>query len=212
MQLPTYTNEIKKIREGFAVIAGCDEAGRGPLAGPVVAACVVLDPRDFLRSRRSGQWWGRVRDSKTVGESEREQLAVLIKQHSLDFGIGIVSEKIIDRINIHQASLLAMKKSVQALTTFPDYLFLDGVHAIKNFSVPQETCISGDSKIISIAAASILAKVARDQIMLRLDKIFPQYGFRQHKGYATRLHQDAIRRFGLISAHRRSFANSAQKM
>ncbi len=206
MKFPTYKHEQKKFHEGFLLVAGCDEVGIGPLAGPVIAATVVLDPDSIDGKRTKSKWWYRVRDSKTTSEAEREELVEFIKDHSLDFGVGIVSRETIDEINIHQAGMLAMEKSVSSLKQPPDFLFLDGIHKIKSISVPQQPVISGDEKILSISAASIVAKVARDQILKQLHETFPEYGFDQHKGYGTKFHRAAILKYGVTPAHRHSFS------
>ena len=187
-------------------MAGCDEVGIAPLAGPVVAATVILDPASIGKQRSKSKWWYRVRDSKTTNEEERNELVQFIKDHSLDSGIGIVSEEVIDKINIHQAGLQAMKESVENMKSLPDYLFLDGIHKIKSNLFPQESVVEGDVKILSIAAASIMAKVARDQILSNLHEQYPQYGFVKHKGYPTKVHKAAILKFGVTPVHRRSFA------
>jgi ribonuclease HII len=187
-------------------LAGCDEVGIGPLAGPVVAATVILDPQSIGKQRSKNKWWYRVRDSKTTSEEERAELVEFIKDHCLDFALGVVSHETIDRINIHQAGLLAMKKSVEGLKQTPNFLFLDGRHRIPTLSVPQEPIVDGDMKILSIASASIVAKVARDKILRELDKQYPTYGFVKHKGYGTRQHKQALLKYGVTPVHRLSFA------
>ena len=147
-----------------------------------------------------------MRDSKTVNERERSELERFIKDHCLDFAIAEVSHETIDEINIHQAGMLAMRKSVDGLKPKPDFLFLDGRHTIRGLDMKQEAVIQGDTKILSIAAASIIAKVARDKILGQLHAIYPQYGFGKHKGYPTRQHREAILKFGVLPVHRRSFA------
>lgn len=205
MRFPTYKHEIQKHLEGFELIAGCDEVGIAPLAGPVVAASVILDPNSIGRQRSKSKWWYRVRDSKTTDEEERSELVIFIKDHCLDFSVGIVSHETIDEINIHQAAMLAMKKSVDGLKQIPDFLFLDGLHQIKNLLMPQQAMVAGDAKILSIAAASIVAKVARDKILSELDELYPNYGFVKHKGYPTKMHKQAILKYGVLPVHRRSF-------
>jgi len=205
MQFPTYKNELQKLSEGFTLVAGCDEVGIGPLAGPVVAATVILDPSSIGNQRSKSKWWYRVRDSKTTSEDERADLVKFINDHSLDSAVGVVNHGTIDKINIYQASLLAMKKSVDSLKNVPDFLFLDGRHQISSLSVPQQAVIDGDAKILSIAAASIVAKVARDKILRDLDEKFPEYGFMKHKGYPTKQHKAAILKFGVLPIHRKSF-------
>jgi ribonuclease HII len=192
---------------GFRQIAGLDEVGRGPLAGPVVAAAVVL-PRGF---RHAG-----IKDSKLLSAKQREELAPLIQASAVSWAVGIVDVSDIDRLNILNASLRAMLKAFAALAPRPDYLLIDGKQVIPPgwFSqgkstgpLPQQkTLVKGDQLCLSIAAASIVAKVARDAIMKDIDKLYPAYGFAEHKGYGCASHLDALRRFGPTPAHRRSFA------
>jgi ribonuclease HII len=191
--------------DGLALVAGCDEVGIAPLAGPVVAATVILDSSSIGKQRSKNKWWYRVRDSKTTNEEERDELVEFVKDHCLDFGVGVVPRETIDEINIHEASMLAMEKSLHSLKHFPDFLFLDGIHKLKKFSLPQQTVIDGDVKILSIAAASIVAKVARDQILHQLHEIYPQYGFDKHKGYGTKFHREALVKHGLTPEHRITF-------
>src|SRR5438105_3074387 len=138
MRFPTYKHETQKLHDGFLIVAGCDEVGIAPLAGPVVAATVILDPASIGKQRSKSKWWYRVRDSKTTTEAEREELVTFIKDHALDFSVGVVSHETIDKINIHQAAMLAMEKSVSALKLSPDFLFLDGIHKIKTIAIPQQ--------------------------------------------------------------------------
>jgi ribonuclease HII len=205
MQFPTYKYETEKIGEGFKFIGGCDEVGIGPLAGPVVAATVILDTNSVKGNRSKNKWWSRVRDSKTVNEKEREQLVLFVKENCLDFSIGVVSHETIDEINIYQASLLAMKKSVDGLKQKPDFLFLDGIHKLPKVAISQQAVIDGDAKILSIAAASIVAKVARDKILSELHEIYPEYGFDKHKGYGTKFHHSALVKHGVTPIHRITF-------
>ena len=173
-----------------------DEAGRGPLAGPVFAACVVLDP-DY---RIEG-----LADSKTLSEDQRNRLTVAIKTHSVAWAIGFASVKEIDRINILQASLLAMKRAVESLSFIPDRVLVDGNHSPR-LRCPVSTIVRGDSLVPEISAASILAKTARDAEMVALHQRFPHYGFDRHKGYSTERHIAALRIHGVSVVHRRSFA------
>src|SRR5918994_6005015 len=191
---------------GFNCIAGLDEVGRGPLAGPVVAAAVVLAP---------GFTHPDVKDSKLLTAEQRERLSPTIRESALCWGVGVVEVEEIDRINILKASLLAMVKAFRALQPVPDCLLIDGnqmipagffqMSAISKELPQQRTIVKGDQLCISIAAASILAKVARDTMMVELDKTYPEYGFAHHKGYSCILHMEALRRFGPSPIHRRSF-------
>jgi len=199
--------EEETYSRGFKCIAGLDEVGRGPLAGPVVAAAVVL-PRGFSHPD--------IKDSKLLSPSQRETLVPIIKQNAVTWGLGIVEVEEIDRINILRASLLAMGKALKALRPIPDCLLIDGnqkipaeffrVKSIAGKPRPQQrTIVRGDQLCFAIAAASILAKVARDAMMVELDKSYPEYGFASHKGYSCVAHLAALRRFGPSPVHRRSF-------
>jgi ribonuclease HII len=205
MRFPTYKYETQKYLEGFKFVAGCDEVGIGPLAGPVVGATVILDSKNIIGLRSKNKWWSRIRDSKSILESERELLAQFIKDNCLDFGVGTVSQETIDEINILQASLLAMEKSVNGLKLVPDFIFLDGVHKLTKLPIAQQAVVDGDAKILSISAASIIAKVARDRTLNELNEIYPEYGFDKHKGYDTKLHREAILKFGITPMHRKTF-------
>jgi ribonuclease HII len=185
---------------GYQYIAGIDEAGRGPLAGPVVSAAVIL-PDSFNCPG--------VTDSKKLSEKKREALFPEINAQALAVGIGMASHQEIDQINILQASLLSMKRAVQNLTLYPDYLvpdylLIDGKFTI-DMELPQQAIVKGDSKSISIAAASIIAKVTRDRFMATLHKTYPQYNFIQHKGYPTKAHKQAIIEYGPCPVHRKTF-------
>lgn len=181
---------------GCSRIAGIDEAGRGPLAGPVVAAACILP---------EGRLFANLNDSKQLSAGEREILfAEITTCPDLIYGIGIVDVETIDRINILQATFLAMRKAVEALSIPPDYLLVDG-NQIPPFEIPAESIVQGDGLSISIAAASILAKVTRDRIMIELDLKYPKYGFKRHKGYATEQHLEAIHIHGPCTIHRKSF-------
>jgi ribonuclease HII len=182
--------------EGFVRIAGLDEAGRGPLAGPVVAAACILP---------SGTFFPQLNDSKKLTPKQRETLYAEITSCSkLLYGIGIIDEKTIDSVNILQATFLAMRKAVEALSIKPDYILIDG-NQVPPFDIPSESIVQGDGLSISIAAASILAKVTRDKIMMELDEKYPKYGFKQHKGYGTGQHLEAIQAYGPCPIHRKSF-------
>lgn len=190
-----FFHETKAAEEGYKSVAGVDEAGRGPLAGPVVAAAVVVRDPSFRE---------KIADSKKLSEKKRQRAFVEIFE-KCEVGIGEAGEKEIDEFNIHNATLLAMKRAVEDLKTKPDYLLIDGR---MNIPVAQErTClVSGEDKSVSIAAASIIAKVYRDSIMMKLDRLFPRYGFRKHKGYGTKEHFRAIKKYGPSSVHRKTFS------
>ena len=181
---------------GARRVAGVDEVGRGPLAGPVVAAAVILDPAAPIDG---------LADSKTLGERRREALAEQIRDRVLAWALGRAEVEEIDRINILQASLLAMQRAVAALAPPPDYALVDGNHCPR-LACPAEAVVRGDSRVAAISAASIIAKVARDREMVELDARYPGYGFARHKGYPSRLHLDALRTLGVTSVHRRSYA------
>lgn len=191
--LEIYEQDLRS--KGLQMIAGVDEAGRGPLAGPVVAAAVILPPGVRLLG---------LNDSKKVTPANRDRLYEEIKEKAVSFSISSVSEKEIDIINIYQASLKAMRSAVIQLQQIPDYILVDAVK-IPEISIPQLPLVRGDGLSASIAAASILAKVTRDQIMSKYDKEYPQYGFARHKGYGTRDHLDAICKYGPCPIHRISF-------
>lgn len=176
--------------------AGIDEAGRGPLAGPVVAAAVILPPECGITG---------IDDSKKLSAASRKEAWGRITESAVAFGIGIVEHEVIDTINILRAALRAMEIAVQNLNTRPDFLLIDGNQGL-SIPMPQETIVKGDARCSSIAAASILAKVTRDSIMERYHEIYPQYNFRSHKGYATREHLDALRRHGPCPIHRMTFS------
>lgn len=176
-------------------VAGVDEAGRGPLAGPVVAAAVVFRPGTHIEG---------VRDSKVLTASVREELFERITAEAAAFAVGVVDHQTIDAINILQATYRAMHAAVRNLPSSPDYLLVDG-NRFCDIGIPFATIIDGDTCCFSIAAASIVAKVTRDRLMVEYDRLYPGYGFAKHKGYATPEHRRAIQRLGLCSIHRRSF-------
>ena len=177
------------------IIAGVDEAGRGPLAGPVVSAAVILNPQANLRG---------LNDSKKLSADKRQSLSNEIKIHSVSWSIGVATVQEIDDINILRASLLSMTRAIKNLSEVPEKVIVDGQYT-PEIDVPCEAIIRGDSLVESIMAASILAKVERDKIMLELDKKYPNYRFGQHKGYPTKIHMDALREFGPCIEHRQSF-------
>jgi ribonuclease HII len=180
---------------GFNHVAGCDEVGRGCLAGPVVAAAVVLDPDRYIPS---------ICDSKTVTPLERVRLYERITRAAVCWGVAACEPLEIDTINIHQASLRAMRHAVLGMTPLPDFVLVDAFR-VPELPMAQRAVVHGDTRCTAIAAASIVAKVTRDRIMLELHGRDPRYGFDRHKGYATREHLDAVSRFGYSEAHRRSF-------
>jgi ribonuclease HII len=179
----------------FDIIAGVDEAGRGPLAGPVVAAAVILDPKNPIEG---------LADSKKLSESQRNRLSVLIKQHVLSYSIAEASVTEIDQLNILQATLLAMQRAVNGLSLQPDQVLVDG-NRLPKLTIPALAIVKGDSKVNAISAASILAKVARDAIMVAYHEQYPEYAFHIHKGYGTKQHLAEIEKFGCLEIHRRSF-------
>ena len=193
-------NTFEKIayQEGYQVIAGVDEAGRGPLAGPVVAAAVILPP-DYVNSE--------INDSKQLTALKRDELFEIIHREAVAIGTGIVDTDVIDNLNILQATLQAMREAVLELSTSPDFILIDGLHKIPLIT-PQKPVVKGDSLSISIAAASIIAKVSRDRIMEMYHRQFPQYNFRQNKGYGTKEHIDAIKKVGICPIHRVSFTKN----
>jgi len=196
MKYPNFNEEKKLWLKGYKVVAGLDEAGRGTLAGPVVAAAVFVKPNsNFLLKG--------INDSKKLSEKQREHLYnILIKNKDIKWGIGIVSETVIDRINILEATKLAMKKAIKNIK--PDFLVLDGNFSLK-LDLPQKSIIKGDGKVMSCAMASVIAKVTRDRLMKKLHKKYPHYGFDKHKGYGTKVHFANIEKFGSCKIHRKSF-------
>ena len=193
--LLTMEKEAELRAKGFMAVCGIDEAGRGPLAGPVVAAAVILPEGIELPG---------VNDSKKITEKKREVLFDFVKEHALAYGIGQASEQEIDEINILQATFLAMRRAVEALDVPADFALVDG-NRIQGLDIPAETVIGGDGKVLSIAAASILAKVTRDRYMREMAQTYPEYGFAKHKGYGTKVHTDAIKEYGPCPIHRKSF-------
>ena len=189
--------EIEKhfSEEGFQLICGIDEAGRGPLAGPVCAAAVILPPNSVIDG---------LNDSKKLTDKKRRELFPVITENALAYAIAFSDEKEIDEINILQATFLAMERAIKQLSVQPDLLLIDGNRA-KDFGIQAETVVHGDSLSASIAAASVLAKVTRDDLMLKQAEIYPQYGFEIHKGYGTKAHYEAIAIHGPCPIHRRSF-------
>lgn len=187
--------EFENKYSDLGAVAGIDEAGRGPLAGPVVAAAVILPKDIFLPF---------LNDSKKVTEKRRDVLFDQIKQEAIAYGIGIASNALIDEINILQATYEAMREAVSKLNKTPDILLVDAVH-IPGINIKQVGIVKGDAKSVNIAAASILAKVTRDRLMLEYDKIYPEYGFASNKGYGTAKHIGALKAYGACDIHRRTF-------
>jgi ribonuclease HII len=199
--LPTLTHETGLWARGYSRVAGLDEAGRGAWAGPVVAAAVILPPDDpDLMRHLAG-----VRDSKQLTAARREALLAAIEEHARAWGVGAVPPVGIDALGIVPATRRAMVLALQALSCPADYLLLDHI-SLSDLSLPQQSLPKGDARVLSIAAASIVAKVSRDRMMVELDARFPGYGFARHKGYGTALHQAMLTALGPSSAHRRSFA------
>ena len=188
-----YENEA--FAEGFSLVCGVDEAGRGPLAGPVCAAAVILPPHLDIPG---------LNDSKKLTDKKRRELYDVITAQAVSYGIAFATEREIDEINILQATFLAMARALSQLDPKPELALLDGNRA-KDFGLPVRTIVKGDSLSASIAAASILAKVTRDRFMEEQDTIYPAYGFAIHKGYGTKRHYDALREYGACPIHRRSF-------
>lgn len=191
--------ESQLFKKGHKLIAGIDESGRGPLAGPVFAAAVIFPKNVHIKG---------LDDSKKLSPAQREKLFIVIKKKALHVACCAVSEKTIDKINILNASLLAMKKAVRALKKIPCYILVDGNRAISDMEIPQKQIIGGDGISASIAAASIIAKVSRDRYMNFLHVRMPEYGFQRHKGYGTKEHVAAIKKHGASSVHRMSFLAS----
>ena len=189
----TVENELRRL--GFARIAGVDEVGRGSLAGPVVAAAVVLPPGDGVTG---------LRDSKLLSVTARERLYDELVAAGVSWSLGVQEPAAIDRMNIHRASLAAMRAAVTSLVPLPDFLIVDGFR-IPGIFIPQRGIVGGDRRCAAIAAASIMAKVTRDRTMTRLHEADPRFGFDRHKGYATAEHLAALLRYGYSDAHRRSF-------
>lgn len=191
-----FSIENTYMHQGYSVIGGVDEAGRGPLAGPVYAAAVVLSPETTIDG---------LNDSKKLTEKKREALFPIIQEKALAYGIGFATEQEIDEINILNATFLAMRRAVESMHITPDLLLIDGNLKPKIGVCEEVPVIKGDAKSMSIAAASVLAKVSRDRFMLELAEKFPQYAFEKHKGYGTKLHYEKIQEYGISPVHRRTF-------
>jgi ribonuclease HII len=198
MNYPHFNEEKKAWKRGLQSVAGLDEVGRGPLAGSVVAAAVIVRQNAVIRNLA-------INDSKKLSEKQREYFYELLTNHQdIQYGIGIVSEKVIDSVNILEATKLAMQKAIDDLRMPPDFLLLDGNFKIQS-EIKQKSLIRGDQKVFSISAASIIAKVTRDRIMQQMHKKYPQYGFSSHKGYGTAKHLKNLQTFGPCKIHRKSF-------
>ena len=182
--------------EKIKYICGIDEAGRGPLAGPVVVGCVIM-PKDSMIEG--------VNDSKKISEKKREQLYEAITKEAICYSVGIINEKVIDEINILNATKKALTEAIKDLKVKPDVIMVDALNKIDTCGIPYISMIKGDARVYSIACASIIAKVTRDRMMYEFDKAYPAYGFAKHKGYGTAFHIDAIKKNGLCSIHRKTF-------
>ena len=196
--------ELKKIDKQYydmnmKYVCGIDEAGRGPLAGPVVVASVIMKPDSMIEG---------VNDSKKISEKKREKLYELITNEAISYGVGIITQEEIDDINILQATKKGLTNSLNSMDIKPDMILVDALKGIDTLGIPYLSIIKGDATSYSIAAASIIAKVTRDRIMREWDKVYPEYGFATHKGYGTAKHIEAIRQYGLCPLHRRSFCKN----
>ena len=203
MKYPNFREEKKLYKKGYKLVVGIDEAGRGPLAGPVVACAFAM-----FQNPKSKIQISNIKDSKKLSAKQREEIYKLLKENSdVEWGIGRVSERVIDKINILKATKLAMQRAVKNLEKKQsriDFLIIDGNFGI-DLDISQKSIIKGDQKVFSCAAASIIAKVYRDRMMLRYHKKYPDYGFDRHKGYGTELHRDLINKKGLSKIHRKTF-------
>ena len=199
--MPNFEYEDKHYDEGYTAVCGCDEAGRGPLCGPVVAAAVIL-PRGLEIEG--------LNDSKKLSEKKRDALYEVIKEKAVAYAIAEASPEEIDEINILNASMLAMRRAVEGLSVKADFALIDG-NCSRGFDIPTETVVKGDAKSYSIAAASILAKVTRDRGCIELDAAYPEYGIAKHKGYPTKDHMDAVRRLGPAPIYRKTFLKFLDK-
>ena len=194
--MPDYTYELASKEKGFNFVCGVDEAGRGPLAGPVCAAAVILPEGTVIDG---------LNDSKKLSEKKREILFDVIKEKSIAWSVAFASVEEIEEHNILNATFIAMNRAIEGLSLKADVALIDGNRVPKDIKIPCETVVKGDSKSMSIAAASVLAKVTRDRLMLELDEKYPIYEFKKHKGYGTALHMDLIRKYGPSECHRPSF-------
>lgn len=197
--MPDYTYEQSAIDKGYNLVCGVDEAGRGPLAGPVCAAAVVLPIGIEIEG---------LNDSKKLSEKKREQLFDIIMKMAVSVSVAFGTVEEIEEINILNATFLAMNRAIDGLNCAPNYALIDGNQVPKGIKIPCETVVKGDAKSCSIAAASIIAKVTRDRLVKTYSEKYPQYGFEKHKGYGTALHYQALREFGVTEIHRKSFLKS----
>ena len=194
--MPDYEFEKAAALSGFSCICGVDEAGRGPLAGPVCAAAVILPAGAVIEG---------LDDSKKLTEKKRERLYDIIKQTAVAYSVAYGTLEEIETVNILEATYLAMNRAIEGLTVKPDFALIDGNRVPRGIKIPCETVVKGDSRSMSVAAASVLAKVTRDRLMLEYDKKYPEYNFKKHKGYGTKEHTELIKQYGPCEIHRLSF-------
>ena len=194
--MPDYEFEKAAVNSGFSCICGVDEAGRGPLAGPVCAAAVILPEGAVIEG---------LDDSKKLTEKKREKLYDIIKETAVAYSVAYGTLEEIETVNILEATYLAMNRAIEGLTVKPDFALIDGNRVPRGIKIPCETVVKGDSKSMSVAAASVLAKVTRDRLMLEYDKKYPEYNFKKHKGYGTKEHTELIKQYGPCEIHRLSF-------
>lgn len=194
--MPDYEFEKAAVNSGFSCICGVDEAGRGPLAGPVCAAAVILPEGAVIEG---------LDDSKKLTEKKREKLYDIIKESAVAYSVAYGTLEEIETVNILEATYLAMNRAIEGLSVKPDFALIDGNRVPRGINIPCETIVKGDSKSMSVAAASVLAKVTRDRLMLEYDKKYPEYNFKKHKGYGTKEHTELIKQYGPCEIHRLSF-------
>lgn len=194
--MPDYEFEKAAVNSGFSCICGVDEAGRGPLAGPVCAAAVILPEGAVIEG---------LDDSKKLTEKKRERLYDIIKETAVAYSVAYGTLEEIETVNILEATYLAMNRAIAGLSVKPDFALIDGNRVPRGIKIPCETVVKGDSKSMSVAAASVLAKVTRDRLMLEYDKKYPEYNFKKHKGYGTKEHTELIKQYGPCEIHRLSF-------
>ena len=195
LDIDNYKYEKELIKDGIKLIGGVDEVGRGPLVGPVVAACVIL-PINFCLDGLT--------DSKKLSEKKREAFYDVIMKEAISVGVGIIDEKVIDEVNIYEATKLAMKEAINKCSVKPEHVLIDAMPL--DIDIPTTSIIKGDLKSLTISAASVIAKVTRDHMLIDLDKKYPMYDFKSNKGYPTKKHLDAIDKYGIIEEHRKSYA------